>query len=87
MIKEEKALSSDGIKLLIEKVHAAQQAGSRIVLIHNNSGTTVYITRKINGSKNSDRVFSMRQGSETAKATYSECIAYLEKLAGEEHDN
>lgn len=81
MMKTEKFLSLEDMKVLIEKVYAAQQAGSKVVLISNNSGTTVYTTRKgINGGKNVERVFSMHKGLETSRGTYEECIEYLEQL-------
>lgn len=41
MNKEEKALSLDDVKFLLEKVYAAQQAGNCVIFRHSNYSTEV----------------------------------------------
>lgn len=89
MIKEEKTLSLEAIKFLIEKVYAAQQAGNCVIFRHSNYSTEVIAMQgEISEEKEWDKQFYMHNNApEEQKATYNECILYLEKLAGEKHDN
>lgn len=89
MIKEEKTLSLEAIKFLIEKVYAAQQAGNHVIFRHSNYSTEVIAMEgEISEEKEWDKQFYMHNNApEEQKATYNECILYLEKLAGEKHDN
>ena len=65
MSREEKSLSLEDMKVLIEKIHAAQQAGNEVMLIQNNSGTVVCATRKgINGGEDVKRAFLTHDGLE-----------------------
>ena len=84
---ENRTLSLEDIKLLVGKVHAAQQAGNYILFRYANYSIDVLtMQREISEEKN---CFEMPLGydSDATKREYLECIAYLEKLAGEEYDN
>ena len=89
MNKEEKALSLDDVKFLLEKVYAAQQAGNCVIFRHSNYSTEVIAMQgEISEEKEWDKQFYMYNNApEEQKATYNECILYLEKLAGEKYDN
>ena len=90
MITEEnKFLGLEEIKNLIEKVYAAQQAGNCVIFRHSNYSTEVIAMQgEISEEKEWDKQFYMYNNApEEQKATYNECILYLEKLAGEEDDN
>lgn len=89
MSKEEKALNLDDVKFLLEKVYAAQQAGNCVIFRHSNYSTEVIAMQgEISEEKEWDKQFYMYNNApEEQKATYNECILYLEKLAGEEDDN
>ena len=89
MSKEEKALNLDDVKFLLEKVYAAQQAGYCVIFRHSNYSTEVIAMQgEISEEKEWDKQFYMYNNApEEQKATYNECILYLEKLAGEEDDN
>lgn len=87
---ENRTLSLDDIKLLVEKVHAAQQAGNHILFRYANYSIDVLAMQgEISEEKNWNKGFEMPLGydSDAVRREYTECIAYLEKLAGEEHDN
>ena len=65
MMKTEKFLSLEDMKVLIEKVYAAQQAGNEVMFIQNNSGTVVCATRKgVNGGEDVKRAFLTHDGLE-----------------------
>ena len=89
MTTEEKALNLDDVKFLLEKVYAAQQAGNCVIFRHSNYSTEVIAMQgEISEEKEWDKQFYMYNNApEEQKATYNECILYLEKLAGEEDDN
>ena len=90
MITEEnKFLGLEEIEFLLEKVHAAQQAGNCVIFRHSNYSTEVIAMQgEISEGKEWDKQFYMYNNApEEQKATYNECILYLEKLAGEEDDN
>ena len=86
---ENRTLSLEDIKLLVGKVHAAQQAGNCVIFRHSNYSTEVIAMQgEISEEKEWDKQFYMYNNApEEQKATYNECILYLEKLAGEEDDN
>ena len=86
---ENRTLSLEDIKLLVEKVYEAQQAGNCVVFRHSNYSTEVIAMQgEISEEKEWDKQFYMYNNApEEQKATYNECILYLEKLAGEKHDN
>lgn len=88
MNEEEKTLNLDDVKFLLEKVHAAQQAGNHVIFRHSNYSTEVIAMEgEISEEKEWDKQFYMHNNApEEQKATYNECILYLEKLAGEKHD-
>ena len=89
MNEEEKTLNLDDVKFLLEKIHAAQQAGNHVIFRHSNYSTEVIAMEgEISEEKEWDKQFYMHNNApEEQKATYNECILYLEKLAGEKHDN
>ena len=72
MNEEEKTLNLDDVKFLLEKVYAAQQAGNHVIFRHSNYST---------------EVIAMEGEISEEKEWDNECILYLEKLAGEKHDN
>ena len=86
---ENRTLSLEDIKLLVEKVYEAQQAGNCVIFRHSNYSTEVIAMQcEISEEKEWDKQFYMYNNApEEQKATYNECILYLEKLAGEKHDN
>ena len=89
MNEEEKTLNLDDVKFLLEKIHAAQQAGNHVIFRHSNYSTEVIAMEgEISEEKEWDKQFYMHNNApQEQKATYNECILYLEKLAGEKHDN
>ena len=89
-VMENRTLSLEDIKLLVEKVHAAQQAGNCILFRYANYSIDVLTMQgEISEEKNWGKEFEMPLGydSDATRREYNECILYLEKLAGEEHDN
>mgnify|MGYP000729068381 CR=1 FL=1 len=89
MITEEnKFLGLEEIKNLIEKVYAAQQAGNYVFFSCSNYAVRV-LAMKEEVSKNNewDKKFEMETYACDPMQEYNDCIAYLEKLAGEKHDN
>jgi hypothetical protein len=89
MIKEEKTLSLEAIKFLIEKVYAAQQAGNHVVFTYGNSSISILtMVGEFNTEKEWFGQFNIFISShEEQKTNYDKCIAHLEILAGEKHDN
>ena len=45
MNEEEKTLNLDDVKFLLEKIHAAQQAGNHVIFRHSNYSTEVILWR------------------------------------------
>lgn len=86
---ENRTLSLEDIKLLVEKVYEAQQAGNCVIFRHSNYSTEVIAMQgEISEEKEWDKQFYMYNNApEEQKATYNECILYLEKLAGGGDDN
>ncbi len=90
MITEKnKFLELEEIKNLIEKVYAAQQAGNYVNFIYSNFSVSVLTML---GEFDAEKEFvhfniSLVASHEKQKADYDKCIAHLEILAGEEHDN
>ena len=89
MITEEnKFLGLEEIKLLLEKVYAAQQAGNYVIFRHSNCSTEVIAMKgEISEEKEWDKQFEIETYAGDPMQEYNDCIAYLEKLAGEEEDN
>lgn len=88
MNEEEKTLSLDDVKFLLEKVYAAQQAGNHVIFRHSNYSTEVIAMKgEISEEKEWDKQFEIETYASDIMQKYNACIAYLEKLAGEKHDN
>lgn len=88
MNEEEKTLNLDDVKFLLEKVHAAQQAGNHVIFRHSNYSTEVIAMQgEISEEKEWDKQFEIETYASDIMQKYNACIAYLEKLAGEEDDN
>lgn len=88
MNEEEKTLSLDDVKFLLEKVYAAQQAGNHVIFRHSNYSTEVIAMKgEISEEKEWDKQFEIETYASDIMQKYNACIAYLEKLAGEEDDN
>lgn len=88
MNEEEKTLNLDDVKFLLEKVHAAQQAGNYVIFRHSNCSTEVIAMKgEISEEKEWDKQFEIETYAGDPMQEYNDCIAYLEKLAGEEDDN
>ena len=89
MITEEnKFLGLEEIKNLIEKVYAAQQAGNYVVFTYDNYSVRVTAMKgKVSENKEWDKRFEIETFASDIMQKYNACIAYLEKLAGEKHDN
>lgn len=86
--EENKFLGLEEIKKLIEKVYAAQQAGNHVVFRHSNYSTEVIAMKgEISEEKEWDKQFEIETYASDIMQKYNACIAYLEKLAGEEDDN
>ncbi len=86
---ENRTLSLEDIKLLLEKVHAAQQAGNHVVFTYSNSSISVLtMVGEFDTEKEWLGQFDIFAGQ---RAKYDKCVAHLEILAeilaGEEHDN
>ncbi|RHK39935.1 hypothetical protein DW068_06075 [Anaerobutyricum hallii] len=89
IMEENKFLGLEEIKNLIEKVYAAQQAGNFVNFIYGNSSISILtMVGEFNTEKEWFGQFNIFISShEEQKANYDKCIAHLEILAGEEHDN
>lgn len=89
MITEEnKFLGLEEIKNLLEKVYTAQQAGNHVIFRYGNYSVGVSAMKgKISENKEWDKKFEMETYAGDPMQEYNDCIAYLEKLAGEEDDN
>ena len=89
MSKEEKALSLEDIKILLEKVYAAQRAGNHVVFTYGNSSISILtMVGEFNTEKEWFGQFNIFIAAhEGQKANYDKCVAHLEILAGEEHGN
>ena len=88
MNEEEKTLNLDVVKFLLEKVHAAQQAGNHVVFRYGNYSVSVTAMKgKISENKEWDKQFEIETYASDIMQKYNACIAYLEKLAGGEDDN
>ena len=89
MTTEEKSfLGLEEIKNLIEKVYAAQQAGNYVFFSCSNYAVRVLAMKgKASENKEWDKKFEMETYAGDPMQEYNDCIAYLEKLAGEEDDN
>lgn len=89
MITEEnKFLGLEEIKNLLEKVYTAQQAGNHVIFRHGNYSTEVIAMKgEISEEKEWDKQFEIETYAGDPMQEYNDCIAYLEKLAGEEDDN
>ena len=88
MKEEEKTLNLDDVKFLLEKVHAAQQAGNHVVFRYGNYSVSVTAMKgKISEKKEWDKQFEIETYASDIMQKYNACIAYLEKLAGGEDDN
>lgn len=88
MNEEEKTLNLDDVKFLLEKVHAAQQAGNHVIFRHSNYSTEVIAMEgEISEEKEWDKQFEIETYAGDPLQEYNDCITYLEKLAGEKHDN
>ena len=89
MITEEKSfLGLEEIKNLIEKVYAAQQAGNYVLFNCSNYAVRVLAMKgKVSENNEWDKKFEMETYACDPMQEYNACIAYLEKLAGEKHDN
>ena len=85
MSKEEKILSLEDIKVLLEKVYAAQRAGNHVVFTYGNSSISVLtMLGKLDTEKEWFGNFNIFAGQ---RAEYDKCVAHLEILAGEKHGN
>lgn len=88
MKEEEKTLNLDDVKFLLEKVHAAQQAGNHVVFRYGNYSVSVTAMKgKISENKEWDKQFEIETYASDIMQKYNACIAYLEKMAGGEDDN
>lgn len=88
MNEEEKTLNLDDVKFLFEKVYAAQQAGNYVFFSCSNYAVRVLAMKgKASENKEWDKKFEMETYAGDPMQEYNDCIAYLEKLAGEEDDN
>lgn len=87
---ENRTLSLEDIKLLVEKVYETQQTGNYVLFrLSNYSVDILAMQGEVSEEKKWDKVSEMPLGydSDVTRREYDECIAYLEKLAGEKHDN
>lgn len=89
MITEEKSfLGLEEIKNLIEKAYAAQQTGNYVFFSCSNYAVRVLAMKgKVSENNEWDKKFEMETYAGDPLQEYNDCIAYLEKLAGEEDDN
>ena len=88
-VMENRTLSLEDIKLLVEKVHAAQQAGNLVVFTYGNSSISILtMVGEFNTEKEWFGQFNIFISShEEQKANYDKCIAHLEILASEKYGN
>lgn len=85
---ENRTLSLEDIKLLVEKVYEAQQAGNYAFFSCSNYAVRVLAMKgEVSENKEWDKKFEMETYAGDPLQEYNDCIAYLEKLAGEEDDN
>ena len=86
--EENKFLGLKEIKNLIEKVYAAQQAGNYACFSCSNYAARVLAMKgEVSENKEWDKKFEMETYAGDPLQEYNDCITYLEKLAGEKHDN
>ena len=86
--EENRFLGLEEIKNLIEKVYAAQQAGNYVFFSCSNYAVRVLAMKgKVSTNNEWDKKFEMETYACDPMQEYNACIAYLEKLAGERHDN
>lgn len=85
MITEEKSfLGLEEIKLLLEKVYAAQQAGNYVIFRHSNCSTEVIAMKGgISEEKEWDKQFEIETYAGDPMQKYNDCIDYLDQLAKE----
>lgn len=84
MNEEEKTLNLDDVKFLLEKVHAAQQAGNCVIFRHSNYSTEVIAMKgKASENKEWDKKFEIETYASDIAQKYNDCIAYLDQLAKE----
>ena len=85
---DNRTLSLEDIKLLVEKVYEAQQAGNYAFFSCSNYAVRVLAMKgEVSENKEWDKKFEMETYAGDPLQEYNDCIAYLEKLAGEEDDN
>lgn len=88
--KEVMPLDTEDIEFLLEKVHAAQQAGNCVLFRNGNYSVNVLAMEgEIAERKGWEKEFEMPlgYGFEDARREYDKCITYLKELAGKNHDN
>ena len=84
MNEEEKTLNLDDVKFLLEKVHAAQQAGNHVIFRHSNYSTEVIAMEgEISEEKEWDKQFEIETYAGDPMQEYNDCIDYLDQLAKE----
>lgn len=85
MITEEnKFLGLEEIKLLLEKVYAAQQEGNYVIFRHSNCSTEVIAMKgEISEEKEWDKQFEIETYAGDLMQEYNDCIDYLDQLAKE----
>lgn len=86
--EENKFLGLKEIKNLIKKVYTAQQTGNYVFFSCSNYAVRVLAMKgKVSENNEWDKKFEMETYASDPMQEYNDCIAYLEKLAGEEDDN
>lgn len=76
MNEEEKTLSLDDVKFLLEKVYAAQQAGNHVIFRHSNYSTEVIAMKgEISEEKEWDKQFEIETYASDIMQKYNDCIA------------
>lgn len=84
MNEEEKTLNLDDVKFLLEKIHAAQQAGNHVIFRHSNYSTEVIAMEgEISEEKEWDKQFEIETYAGDPMQEYNDCIDYLDQLAKE----
>ena len=85
MTTEEKSfLGLEEIKNLLEKVHAAQQAGNCVIFRHSNYSTEVIAMKgEVSENKEWDKKFEIETYASDIAQKYNDCIDYLDRLAKE----
>lgn len=85
MITEEnKFLGLKEIKLLLEKVYAAQQAGNYVVFTYDNYSVRVTAMKgKVSENKEWDKKFEIETFASDIMQKYNACMDYLDQLAKE----